>query len=130
MLHYNNVCVVAPIQTHIRIHANAHVIFSEFRQSLTVCVDVFCVQMISLTRPLDSWLEHVDFRTLFRCLSDEEVLQVFAATVLERRIIFIADELRYSPKHTHTHSHTCCVCVHKHMLSHQLRYVCPVQMTP
>lgn len=50
-------------------------------------------EIISLTRPLDSWLEHVDFRTLFRCLSDEEVLQVFAATVLERRIIFIAEEL-------------------------------------
>ncbi|XP_062396923.1 DENN domain-containing protein 2D-like isoform X2 [Sardina pilchardus] len=50
-------------------------------------------EIISLTRPLESWLEHVDFRTLFRCLSDEEVVQVFAATVLERRIIFIADEL-------------------------------------
>ncbi|XP_072522045.1 DENN/MADD domain containing 2Db [Salminus brasiliensis] len=50
-------------------------------------------EIISLTRPLDSWLEHVDFRTLFRCLTDEEVLQVFAATVLERRIIFIAEEL-------------------------------------
>ncbi|XP_063072030.1 DENN/MADD domain containing 2Db [Engraulis encrasicolus] len=50
-------------------------------------------EIISLTRPVDSWLEHVDFRTLFRYLSDEEVLLVFAATVLERRIIFIADEL-------------------------------------
>ncbi|KAF4110224.1 hypothetical protein G5714_009476 [Onychostoma macrolepis] len=50
-------------------------------------------EIISLTRPTDSWLEHVDFRTLFKCLSDEEVLQVFAAAVLERRIIFIADEL-------------------------------------
>ncbi|XP_012690467.1 DENN domain-containing protein 2D isoform X2 [Clupea harengus] len=50
-------------------------------------------EIISLTRPVDSCLEHVDFRTLFRCLSDEEVLQVFAATVLERRVIFIADEL-------------------------------------
>ncbi|XP_036386121.1 DENN/MADD domain containing 2Db isoform X1 [Megalops cyprinoides] len=50
-------------------------------------------EIISLTRPLDSWLEHVDFRTLFRCLTDEEVLQVFAATVMERRIIFIAEEL-------------------------------------
>uniref|UniRef100_A0AAY4EHM2 UDENN domain-containing protein n=1 Tax=Denticeps clupeoides TaxID=299321 RepID=A0AAY4EHM2_9TELE len=49
--------------------------------------------IITLTRPLDSWLEHVDFRTLFRCLTDEEVLLVFGATVLERRIIFIADEL-------------------------------------
>ncbi|XP_056319949.1 DENN/MADD domain containing 2Da isoform X1 [Danio aesculapii] len=50
-------------------------------------------EIISLTRPTDSWLEHVDFRTLFRCLSDDEVLQVFASTVLERRIIFIAEEL-------------------------------------
>ncbi|KAG9334495.1 hypothetical protein JZ751_007578 [Albula glossodonta] len=50
-------------------------------------------EIISLTRPLDSWLEHVDFRTLFRCLRDEEVLQVFAATVMERRIVFIAEEL-------------------------------------
>ncbi|CAB1354075.1 unnamed protein product, partial [Coregonus sp. 'balchen'] len=50
-------------------------------------------EIISLTRPLDSWLEHVDFRTLFRCLTDEEVLQVFASTVLERRIIFMAEEL-------------------------------------
>ncbi|KAF4093471.1 hypothetical protein AMELA_G00002310 [Ameiurus melas] len=50
-------------------------------------------EIISLTRPVDSWLEHVEFRSLFLCLSDEEVLQVFAAVVLERRIIFIAEEL-------------------------------------
>ncbi|XP_065104458.1 DENN/MADD domain containing 2Da isoform X2 [Paramisgurnus dabryanus] len=50
-------------------------------------------EIISLTRPTDSWLEHVDFRKLFSCLSDEEVLDVFAATVLERKIIFIAEEL-------------------------------------
>ncbi|XP_047186863.1 DENN domain-containing protein 2D-like isoform X2 [Scophthalmus maximus] len=50
-------------------------------------------EIISLTRPLDSWLEHVNFATLFGCLKDEEVLLVFAAAVLERRIIFIADEL-------------------------------------
>ncbi|KAM9443952.1 DENN/MADD domain containing 2Db isoform 1-T1 [Clarias gariepinus] len=50
-------------------------------------------EVISLTRPLDSWLEHVDFRSLFLCLSDEEILQVFAAVVLERRIVFIAEEL-------------------------------------
>uniref|UniRef100_A0A671VR25 DENN/MADD domain containing 2Da n=1 Tax=Sparus aurata TaxID=8175 RepID=A0A671VR25_SPAAU len=50
-------------------------------------------EIISLTRPLDSWLEHVNFATLFRCLKDEEVLLVFAAAVLERRIVFIADEL-------------------------------------
>uniref|UniRef100_UPI0037E98580 DENN domain-containing protein 2D-like isoform X2 n=1 Tax=Semicossyphus pulcher TaxID=241346 RepID=UPI0037E98580 len=50
-------------------------------------------EIISLTRPLDSWLEHVNFGTLFGCLKDEEVLLVFAAAVLERRIVFIADEL-------------------------------------
>ncbi|XP_051549897.1 DENN domain-containing protein 2D-like isoform X2 [Myxocyprinus asiaticus] len=50
-------------------------------------------EIISLTRPADSWLEHVDFRTLFRCLTDEQVLLVFAATVMERRIIFISEEL-------------------------------------
>ncbi|XP_056130369.1 DENN/MADD domain containing 2Da isoform X2 [Lampris incognitus] len=50
-------------------------------------------EIISLTRPLDSWMEHVNFHTLFHCLTDEEVLQVFAATVLERRIVFIANEL-------------------------------------
>ncbi|KAM3877812.1 DENN/MADD domain containing 2Db [Diretmus argenteus] len=50
-------------------------------------------EVISLTRPCASWLEHVDFRTLFGCLSDQEVLQVFASTVMERRIIFVADEL-------------------------------------
>ncbi|XP_041712852.1 DENN domain-containing protein 2D-like isoform X2 [Coregonus clupeaformis] len=50
-------------------------------------------EIISLTRPLDSWLEHVDFRTLFRCLTDEEVVLVFAAAVMERRIVFIAVEL-------------------------------------
>ncbi|KAI4897174.1 hypothetical protein NFI96_015225 [Prochilodus magdalenae] len=49
-------------------------------------------EIISLTRPIDSWLEHVDFRVLFKCLTDEEVVQVFAATVLERRIIFIAED--------------------------------------
>lgn len=50
-------------------------------------------EIIRLTRPLDSWLEHVNFATLFGCLTDDEVLLVFAAAVLERRIVFIADEL-------------------------------------
>ncbi|KAK2906524.1 hypothetical protein Q8A67_005509 [Cirrhinus molitorella] len=50
-------------------------------------------EIISLTRPAESWLEHVDFRALFRCLSHEEVVTVFAATVMERRIIFISEEL-------------------------------------
>ncbi|XP_013880187.1 DENN/MADD domain containing 2Da [Austrofundulus limnaeus] len=50
-------------------------------------------EIIRLTRPLDSWLEHVNFHILFDSLKDTEVLQVFAAAVLERRIIFIAEEL-------------------------------------
>ncbi|KAI2642965.1 DENN domain-containing protein 2D [Labeo rohita] len=50
-------------------------------------------EIISLTRPVESWLEHVDFRSLFRCLNHEEVLMVFAAVVMERRIIFISEEL-------------------------------------
>ncbi|XP_057181913.1 DENN/MADD domain containing 2Db isoform X2 [Triplophysa rosa] len=50
-------------------------------------------EVISLTRPADSWLEHVDFHTLFRCLTDEEVLLVFTAVVMERRIVFISEEL-------------------------------------
>ncbi|XP_072305443.1 DENN/MADD domain containing 2Da isoform X2 [Eucyclogobius newberryi] len=50
-------------------------------------------EIIRLTRPLDSWLEHVNFGTLFQCLSEEQVLLVFSAAVLERRIIFMADEL-------------------------------------
>ncbi|XP_068182608.1 DENN/MADD domain containing 2Da isoform X2 [Antennarius striatus] len=60
--------------------------------STLACFGLFS-KIIRLTRPLDSWLEHVNFTVLFKCLTVEEVLQVFAATVLERRIIFIADEL-------------------------------------
>uniref|UniRef100_A0A8C0CW30 DENN domain containing 2D n=1 Tax=Balaenoptera musculus TaxID=9771 RepID=A0A8C0CW30_BALMU len=48
---------------------------------------------ISLTRPLDSHLEHVDFSSLLRCLSFEQILQIFASAVLERRIIFLAEGL-------------------------------------
>uniref|UniRef100_A0A8C5B1S3 DENN domain-containing protein 2D-like n=1 Tax=Gadus morhua TaxID=8049 RepID=A0A8C5B1S3_GADMO len=50
-------------------------------------------EIIKLTRPLDSWLEHVNFATLCGCLSNQEILLVFAAAVLERRIVFIAEEL-------------------------------------
>uniref|UniRef100_A0A8C6WYP3 DENN/MADD domain containing 2Da n=1 Tax=Neogobius melanostomus TaxID=47308 RepID=A0A8C6WYP3_9GOBI len=50
-------------------------------------------EIIRLTRPLDSWLEHVTFSTLFQCLSEAEVLLVFSAAVLERRIVFMANEL-------------------------------------
>ncbi|XP_071203177.1 DENN domain-containing protein 2D-like isoform X5 [Salvelinus alpinus] len=60
--------------------------------SSLACFGLFS-KIISLTRPVDSWLEHVDFRTLFRCLTNEEVVLVFAAAVMERRIVFIAVEL-------------------------------------
>ncbi|TKC46929.1 hypothetical protein EI555_012008, partial [Monodon monoceros] len=50
-------------------------------------------EFISLTRPLDSHLEHVDFSSLLRCLSFGQILQIFASAVLERRIIFLAEGL-------------------------------------
>uniref|UniRef100_A0AAY5ER59 UDENN domain-containing protein n=1 Tax=Electrophorus electricus TaxID=8005 RepID=A0AAY5ER59_ELEEL len=78
-------------------------------------------EIISLTRPTDSWLEHVDFRTLFRCLSDEEVLQVFAATVLERRIIFIAEELGTLSQVIHAVS----VLLHPFIWQHTLISIVP-----
>lgn len=52
-------------------------------------------KFISLTRPLDSHLEHVDFSSLLQCLSFEQILQIFASAVLERRIIFLAEGLRW-----------------------------------
>ncbi|KAG8517642.1 DENN domain-containing protein 2D [Galemys pyrenaicus] len=50
-------------------------------------------EFISLTRPLDSHLEHVDFRSLWKCLHFEQILQIFASAVMERRIIFLAEDL-------------------------------------
>lgn len=51
-------------------------------------------QFISLTRPLDSHLEHVDFSALLHCLHFEQIIQIFASAVLERKIIFLAEGLR------------------------------------
>lgn len=48
---------------------------------------------LTLCRPVDSRLEHVDFETLLQCLSVSKLLQVFASLLLERRVIFIADKL-------------------------------------
>ncbi|XP_026957526.1 DENN domain-containing protein 2A isoform X1 [Sagmatias obliquidens] len=50
-------------------------------------------EVIELCRPLDSRLEHVDFESLFSCLSVRHLLCVFASLLLERRVIFIADKL-------------------------------------
>ncbi|XP_030077282.1 DENN domain-containing protein 2D isoform X2 [Microcaecilia unicolor] len=53
----------------------------------------FGTEIIELTRPLDSRFEHVDFRSLVQRLSPEQILWLFASAVLERRIIFLAEEL-------------------------------------
>ncbi|XP_022621074.1 suppression of tumorigenicity 5 protein [Seriola dumerili] len=50
-------------------------------------------EVIELRRPTDSRLEHVDFDSLFRCLSVRQVTRVFASLLLERRVIFVADKL-------------------------------------
>lgn len=56
---------------------------------------LFVSQVIELRRPSDSRLEHVDFDSLFSCLSVRQVLRVFASLLLERRVIFVADKLRW-----------------------------------
>ncbi|XP_024915516.1 DENN domain-containing protein 2C [Cynoglossus semilaevis] len=50
-------------------------------------------EVLTLCRPVDSRLEHVDFNCLLQCLSVGRLLQVFASVLLERRVIFIADKL-------------------------------------
>uniref|UniRef100_A0A8C6WLT2 DENN domain containing 2B n=1 Tax=Neogobius melanostomus TaxID=47308 RepID=A0A8C6WLT2_9GOBI len=50
-------------------------------------------EVIELRRPTDSRLEHVDFESLFKCLSVRQVIRVFASLLLERRVIFVADKL-------------------------------------
>ncbi|KAM9217333.1 LOW QUALITY PROTEIN: DENN domain-containing protein 2C [Leptosomus discolor] len=50
-------------------------------------------EVVELCRPLDSRLEHVDFECLFKCLSVSHVIRVFASLLLERRVIFVADNL-------------------------------------
>ncbi|KAM7245018.1 hypothetical protein CapIbe_003544 [Capra ibex] len=59
-------------------------------------------EVIELCRPLDSRLEHVDFESLFSSLSVRHLLCVFASLLLERRVIFIADKLRYQTLATST----------------------------
>lgn len=53
------------------------------------------LQVIELCRPSDSRLEHVDFECLFSSLSLRLLLRVFASLLLERRVIFTADKLRW-----------------------------------
>ncbi|KAM8930501.1 DENN domain-containing protein 2D [Pelodytes ibericus] len=50
-------------------------------------------EIIELTRPLDSRLEHIDFKTLLQCLNPQNLLNIFASVALEKRIVFIANDL-------------------------------------
>uniref|UniRef100_A0A8C3GJ70 DENN domain containing 2D n=1 Tax=Cairina moschata TaxID=8855 RepID=A0A8C3GJ70_CAIMO len=50
-------------------------------------------ELIELTRPLDAHLEHVEFQALLQRLSPDLILHIFASAVLERRLIFLAEEL-------------------------------------
>uniref|UniRef100_A0A1A7WIG1 DENN/MADD domain containing 2C n=1 Tax=Iconisemion striatum TaxID=60296 RepID=A0A1A7WIG1_9TELE len=50
-------------------------------------------EVLTLCRPVDSRLEHVDFGSLLQCLSVGKLLQLFASLLLERRVIFVADKL-------------------------------------
>ncbi|KAG7495588.1 hypothetical protein JOB18_002460 [Solea senegalensis] len=50
-------------------------------------------EVMELCRPSDSRLEHVDFECLFSCLSLRLLLRVFGSLLLERRVIFTADNL-------------------------------------
>lgn len=61
--------------------------------------------MIELCRPSDSRLEHVDFECLFSSLSLRLLLRVFASLLLERRVIFTADKLRYCHLTPRSRSH-------------------------
>ncbi|XP_077357154.1 DENN domain-containing protein 2A-like isoform X2 [Festucalex cinctus] len=50
-------------------------------------------EVIELSRPSDSHLEHVDFECLLSCLSPRLLVRVFASLLLERRVILTADKL-------------------------------------
>ncbi|KAM9320671.1 DENN domain-containing protein 2C [Gastrophryne carolinensis] len=58
-------------------------------------------EVIELCRPMDSRLEHVDFDCLFKCLSVWHLVKVFASLLLERRVIFVADNLSTLSKCAH-----------------------------
>lgn len=59
-------------------------------------------EVLTLCRPVDSRLEHVDFESLLQCLSVSRLLQVFASLMLERRVIFIADKLSVLSRCAHS----------------------------
>ncbi|KAG8450851.1 hypothetical protein GDO86_003207 [Hymenochirus boettgeri] len=62
--------------------------------------EVYCM-VIELCRPMDSRLEHVDFDCLLKCLNVSLIIKVFASLLLERRVIFVADNLSTLSKCAH-----------------------------
>ncbi|KAM8754933.1 DENN domain-containing protein 2C isoform 2-T2 [Acanthopagrus schlegelii] len=58
-------------------------------------------EVLTLCRPVDSRLEHVDFDSLLQCLSVGKLLQVFASILLERRVILVADKLSVLSRCSH-----------------------------
>lgn len=64
------------------------------RLPLTPTLVALTPQLIVLTRPVDAHLEHVEFPALLQRLSPILILHIFASAVLERRLIFLAEELR------------------------------------
>ncbi|XP_053706127.1 DENN domain-containing protein 2C isoform X1 [Synchiropus splendidus] len=58
-------------------------------------------EVLTLCRPVDSRLEHVDFDTLLQCLSVGNLLRVFASLLLERRVVFVADKLSVLSRCSH-----------------------------
>uniref|UniRef100_A0A3Q0SCE2 DENN/MADD domain containing 2C n=1 Tax=Amphilophus citrinellus TaxID=61819 RepID=A0A3Q0SCE2_AMPCI len=58
-------------------------------------------EVLTLCRPVDSRLEHVDFDSLLECLSVGNLLQVFASLLLERRVIFVAEKLSVLSRCSH-----------------------------
>nr|XP_032816069.1 suppression of tumorigenicity 5 protein-like [Petromyzon marinus] len=56
---------------------------------------------LTLRRPADSRLEHVDAACLLGCLGPRTLVRTFAALLLERRVIFTADRLSVLSKCCH-----------------------------
>lgn len=52
------------------------------------------METVTLKRPLDSRLEHVDFSLLFATLSPRKIIQLFSSMLMERRIILCSSNLR------------------------------------
>ncbi|KAG9331819.1 hypothetical protein JZ751_016973 [Albula glossodonta] len=76
-------------------------LFSKILDEVERRREISAALVMELRRPADSRLEHVDLESLFRCLSVRQVVRVFASLLLERRVIFVADKLRFTPAQSH-----------------------------